>query len=259
MALLRCGVRPGEDAGDHRRRGLAAERGDLRESLTTTGCLDDPVERQEYLEAWRRSGVTCIFQNSGVESQAVRRASGGWRISRGWWTACLNCTGGRWRRTTSRRPRPRAGDACTSVATACRWPGMAIRRGGAGIHRQLLPPGLPDDACHYNRRNMLGDGCAEPGDAGLSDFGRAAIKEMNAWASSSTSPHSGQRTSLEAAKASSVPIVASHSACMALNRTAGARATTSSGPSPMAEATSASVRSAHSSAGRSTSTPPRPH
>ncbi len=25
----------------------------------------------------------------------------------------------------------------------------------------------------YNRRNMIGDGCAEPANAGLSDFGRA--------------------------------------------------------------------------------------
>ena len=31
----------------------------------------------------------------------------------------------------------------------------------------------------YNRRNILGDGCGEPGSAGLSDFGRAAITEMN--------------------------------------------------------------------------------
>ena len=31
----------------------------------------------------------------------------------------------------------------------------------------------------YNRRNMLGDGCGEPGNAGLSDFGRAAITKMN--------------------------------------------------------------------------------
>ena len=31
----------------------------------------------------------------------------------------------------------------------------------------------------YNRRNMLGDGCAEPANAGISDFGRAAIAEMN--------------------------------------------------------------------------------
>src|ERR1700730_9200459 len=31
----------------------------------------------------------------------------------------------------------------------------------------------------YNRRNMIGDGCAELANAGLSDFGRAVIAEMN--------------------------------------------------------------------------------
>jgi membrane dipeptidase len=31
----------------------------------------------------------------------------------------------------------------------------------------------------YQRRNMLGDGCAEIANGGLSDFGRQAIAEMN--------------------------------------------------------------------------------
>ena len=31
----------------------------------------------------------------------------------------------------------------------------------------------------YQRRNMIGDGCGEKTDAGLSDFGEAAVREMN--------------------------------------------------------------------------------
>ncbi len=70
----------------------------------------------------------------------------------------------------------------------------------------------------YNRRNMLGDGCAEPANSGLSDFGRAAIREMNRVGVMVDVAHSGWQTSLEAAKASSKPMVASHSGCVAVNR-----------------------------------------
>jgi membrane dipeptidase len=69
----------------------------------------------------------------------------------------------------------------------------------------------------YNRRNMLGDGCAEPSNAGISDLGRAAIAEMNRVGVIVDVAHSGWRTSLEAAKASSKPMVASHSAAAGLN------------------------------------------
>lgn len=69
----------------------------------------------------------------------------------------------------------------------------------------------------YNRRNMLADGCSEPANAGLSDLGRAAIAEMNRVGIIVDVAHSGWRTSLEAAKISSRPMVASHSGAVGVN------------------------------------------
>jgi membrane dipeptidase len=69
----------------------------------------------------------------------------------------------------------------------------------------------------YQRRNMIGDGCGEPGNAGLSDFGQTAIRELNRQGIIPDCAHSGWRTSLEAAKASGKPVVASHSTCAALH------------------------------------------
>ena len=63
----------------------------------------------------------------------------------------------------------------------------------------------------YNRRNLMGDGCAEAANAGLSDFGRMAIAEMNRVGVIPDVAHSGQQTSLEAALCSKKPVVASHS------------------------------------------------
>ena len=69
----------------------------------------------------------------------------------------------------------------------------------------------------YNRRNMIGDGCAEPANGGLSDFGRAVVAEMNHVGVIVDVAHCGWQTSLEAAHVSERPIVASHTVCGALN------------------------------------------
>ena len=69
----------------------------------------------------------------------------------------------------------------------------------------------------YNRRNLLGDGCAEAADAGLSAFGKDVIAEMNRVGMLVDVAHSGQKTSYDAAKASVKPMVASHSAAGALS------------------------------------------
>ncbi|MDR1010930.1 MAG: dipeptidase [Opitutaceae bacterium] len=70
----------------------------------------------------------------------------------------------------------------------------------------------------YNRRNLIGDGCAEPADGGLSEFGRAVIVEMNRVGIIPDVAHSGFRTSLEAAQCSKKPVVASHTVAGALSK-----------------------------------------
>jgi len=69
----------------------------------------------------------------------------------------------------------------------------------------------------YNRRNLIGDGCGEPSDAGLSDFGRTVIREMNRIGLVVDVAHAGFRTSLETAQVSERPIMASHTTAHALN------------------------------------------
>jgi len=70
----------------------------------------------------------------------------------------------------------------------------------------------------YNRRNMLGDGCAEPANAGLSDFGRTVVAEMNRLGIIPDVAHSGWQTSLETAQVSKKPVVASHSTCASIHK-----------------------------------------
>jgi len=62
----------------------------------------------------------------------------------------------------------------------------------------------------YNQKNLVGDGCAERTDAGLSRFGLSMIKEMNRVGMLVDGTHSGYRTTMEAMEASTAPCIFSH-------------------------------------------------
>lgn len=69
----------------------------------------------------------------------------------------------------------------------------------------------------YNLRNLVGDGCLEPGNAGLSAFGRQVVERMNALGILVDTSHCGRRTTLDAIAMSAKPVSATHSGCAALN------------------------------------------
>jgi membrane dipeptidase len=68
----------------------------------------------------------------------------------------------------------------------------------------------------YNGRNLLGDGCLEPADAGLGRFGRAVVARMNELGVLVDLSHCGRRTTLDAIAASKRPVAVTHSGCTAI-------------------------------------------
>lgn len=68
----------------------------------------------------------------------------------------------------------------------------------------------------YNRRNLAGDGCLEPGNAGLSRFGTEFVERLNAANMLVDLSHCGQRTTREAIERSKQPVAITHSGCAAL-------------------------------------------
>ncbi len=68
----------------------------------------------------------------------------------------------------------------------------------------------------YNRRNLLGDGCMEPADAGLSRTGHDAITLMNELGILVDLSHCGRRTTADAIAASSAPVSFTHTGCAAV-------------------------------------------
>lgn len=62
----------------------------------------------------------------------------------------------------------------------------------------------------YNLRNMVGDGCTERTDGGLSQFGHTFIERLNEKRMIVDASHAGTRTALDACERSSQPISISH-------------------------------------------------
>lgn len=191
---------------------------DLREEMTMTRYATDPVQQQEYRDAWRVSGVTCIFQNAGEEGQDPLRLIK--RLARFTYATDLL------RGFVSKAAVPE------EIEQAKRQGRHCLYLTGNGVPLTQAWVSIPDELRYlrvfyqlgirmmhltYQRRNMIGDGCGETSDAGLSDFGRAVIAEMNRVGVIPDCAHSGWQTSLEAAQVSERPVVASHTTCAALD------------------------------------------
>ncbi|MCB1204438.1 MAG: membrane dipeptidase [Verrucomicrobiae bacterium] len=191
---------------------------DMREDMSMTRCVTSEEEFAEYREGWRASGVTCIFQNAGQECQDPTRL-----LKR---LAHFTYTTDHLRDFVAKAATPEDIEAVKAAGKHC----LYFTGNGVPLTQDWLS--IPDELRYlkvfyhlgirmmhltYQRRNMIGDGCAETSNAGLSDFGRAVIAEMNRVGVIPDCAHSGWQTSLEAAKVSSKPVVASHSTAAALH------------------------------------------
>ena len=187
---------------------------DQREEMGMTRAATVPAEREEFIRAWNASGVTCIFQNCGEESNDPLTLIK--RLAR--FTYLTDHLRGVLRRTVSPEEVERAhaeGMGClyftgNGVPLTQQWISAEDELRYVRIFFQL---GIRMMHVTYNRRNRLGDGCAETANGGLSDFGRAAVAEMNKVGVIVDVAHSGWQTSLESAQQSRKPIVASHTTC----------------------------------------------
>lgn len=196
-----------------------AELQDLRVEMGMLRAAADAAERTEFETAWRAAGVTSIFQNAGEEGQDPLRLLE--RLAR--FTFLTDSL----RPFLSRAANPDDVEAAKKAGRHCLYltgNGVPLNQQWATVEDELklvkvfFQLGIRMMHLTYNRRNMLGDGCGEAANGGISDLGRAAIAEMNRVGVIVDVAHSGWRTSLEAAKTSNRPMVASHTAAAAVNR-----------------------------------------
>jgi len=82
--------------------------------------------------------------------------------------------------------------------------------------RVLRDAGIRCIQLTYNSRNLLGDGCTDRTNSGLSDFGVGAVETMNELGIVVDVSHCGERTSRDAIAVSRKPATFTHTMCQAL-------------------------------------------
>ena len=195
----------------------ARELEDLRNEMGAVRCVTDPAERAEYIAAWEAAGVTCIFQNAGGGQDpagVMRRLAQFTYVTDMFSEFVVRAATPDDVVAAKQRNKRCLYFSSNSVPLAGRWESL---EGELAFVRPFFQLGMRMMHMTYNRRNMLGDGCAEPANGGLSDFGRAAVAEMNRVGVIPDVAHAGWQTSLETARASTRPMVASHTTCAGLH------------------------------------------
>ena len=196
----------------------AAEYKDLREEQLMIRWLDSPGLREDYRHAWEAAGVSCLFLNAGEEGNNPLVLLK--RLAR--YTHLIDSLPGILSRAVSveqileaRKNHKRS--ICLTLN------GVPLAGCQQNVQDELLfirvfaQLGVRMMHLTYNRRNPIGDGCGEPNDGGLSDFGHAVVGEMNRLGVIVDLAHTGWKTCLDTAKATRQPVVVSHSAVHALN------------------------------------------
>ena len=69
----------------------------------------------------------------------------------------------------------------------------------------------------YNTKNLVGDGCTERGDGGLSMFGEHVVERLNQLHSLVDVSHAGEKTAMDAIEVSRDPVIVSHTNCRSLS------------------------------------------
>jgi membrane dipeptidase len=69
----------------------------------------------------------------------------------------------------------------------------------------------------YNEANLVGDGCTEPRNAGLTDFGRAVVKRLNRLGIIPDGSHTGKQTTMDAMAMTETPFIFTHANAKAVS------------------------------------------
>ncbi len=191
---------------------------DLSEDMLMTRYVENPAQNKEFREYFDASGVTCIFQNAGEEEESVQKIEK--RMAH--YTYVCDIMKDFVRKAVTPEDvinAKRQNKHClyfssNAVPLTKQWVSVEEELQFIKIFFQF---GCRMMHLTYNRRNMIGDGCGETTNAGLSDFGKAVVREMNRVGVIVDVAHSGWQTSIDAAQVSTKPMVASHTASFALN------------------------------------------
>lgn len=192
---------------------------DLLEEQLMLNWVRTPELRAEYARAWEAAGVSCLFLNAGEEGNDPLRLLR--RLAR--YTFLMDAMPDVLARATTVEgilDAHRQGKR--SLCLTLNGVPLAGRHGSVEDElryiRVFAQLGVGMMHLTYNRRNAIGDGCAEPRDGGLSHFGHEVVAELNRVGVIIDLAHTGWQTTLDVCRATRQPVVISHSTVHALNQ-----------------------------------------
>lgn len=97
------------------------------------------------------------------------------------------------------------------LAVSFNLQGTNTLAGNVDVVEPLHKLGVKQILMAYNKKNLVGDGCHERTDCGLSQFGIELVEEMNRVGVIVDCSHTGYRTSMEVMEVSGKPVIFSHS------------------------------------------------
>jgi membrane dipeptidase len=191
---------------------------DLHEEMMMLGWLRTNELRNEYREAWEISGVNCTFLNAGEESNdpaiLMKRFARYVHITDVAPDLVRRVTNINQIRTAQKDGVPCLCLTLNGVPLSGKFKDTNDELRYIRVFAQL---GAKMMHLTYNRANALGFGCGELNDGGLTDFGYQAVAEMNRLGIIIDLAHTGWKTCIDAAKASSQPVIVSHSGAHAIS------------------------------------------
>ena len=156
------------------------------------------------LRIWRDAGVDFLSVNVGYDVQGwtdTIRVLAAYRL---WLAASEDFA------LAGSIAEVRAARAAGRMAVAFDLEGMNALDGSLDLLHLVHDLGVRQILFAYNRNSVAGGGCHDE-DRGLTDFGRAAVREMNALGILVDCSHCGYRTTMEAMALSRAPVIFSHS------------------------------------------------
>lgn len=166
-------------------------------------------EKPEYWEAVAASGLTAIVVDAGWVEDGLRDTAisvGGWyrRIHKQDAVLAL----------TAEDIRKAKADGKTAFILSLQSPTAVEERDE--FVEVLYRMGIRVMQVAYQRRNLVAEGCGEPGNGGLSRFGLRVVSEMNRVGMLVDLAHASERTMREVLQESRYPVVNSHAGAQAL-------------------------------------------
>ena len=163
-----------------------------------------PTTDLRNLATWRDAGVDFLSVNVGYDVQRWTDSVRVLAAFRRWLEASDGFA------LAGTVAEVRAARAAGRMAVAFDLEGMNALDGSLDMLHLVHALGVRQILFAYNRNNIAGGGCHDA-DTGLTDFGRAAVREMNALGILVDCSHCGYRTTMEAMELSRAPVVFSHS------------------------------------------------